>query len=447
MTVEEYRVLTKLVERKSYQPLANILRGIEFEDFQTTLLAWSVISRSCLITLDTGLGKTLLATAYMQFVSERFKRKKKFIYVCELGSMEQTLDKIRKHSGFRCVSVTGENEAIHNIVELGIDNFDVIVITYQGLLNFVLNQFLVTFKDSFIGIIVDECQHLGNETSLTSRIAKSMCKRFDYKLFLSATPFRTRPEQYLRILHILDDNLVTNVEEMIKHYRIKDDDGNVVSYKDLDQLEENLFLKVVGYTRKELGLDGKHVPKAYLVESTGEEQKATRKDMLRVIKGNSSGGCFKTLVNVLLRFKSQSKKGLIYCNTNENKRMLLEGLQGEGFAVGVIDGSLTKRRERPAIQREFAEGKYDVVITNITTGLDMQCDFILFWEMTLDFKQMIGRGERGLSGTNMDIVFILAKDTVELEYFKENVYSRSLLLRDLLGKDNAELETIMKAIE
>lgn len=445
VSLDKIDVLNSLIHRRNYAPIGGILNDIELEWFQNICLSWSLIVKNCVVTLDTGLGKTIVATAYMRYVTNLTG--KKFIYVCERGALEQTASKITKYSGLKCIKFTGEKEVVEENILKGITGVDVILITYQALQSFTLNQYLVSNIDKLVGLVIDECQHLGDRTSITTRICKSISNNFQYKLFLSATPFKVKPEQFLSVLNVLDRTFVPSIDDTIREFAVKDESGKIIEYDNLDVLQDRLKLKVIGFTRKELGLKGKYNVKAIIANPSKEEREAVNLNMWKVIKGNPNNDNFERLCSFLNERRMFNKKGLIYCNTNSNKNMLRTYLAERGFKVAVIDGTLTKKSDRPLIQQAFSNNEYDVLITNITTGLDLQCDFVLFWELTLDFKQMIGRGERGIKGNNLEIVFILTKDTVEISYFEKNVYRRSLLLKEMCSKDNDELESILKQVQ
>lgn len=154
------------------------------------------------------------------------------------------------------------------------------------------------------------------------------------------------------------------------------------------------------------------------------------------------------LVEILSLYKQQGKRGVIYANRNVLKRALQKILSDSGFTVEILDGSLTAtQKKKDAVHKHFLDNELDVLITNITTGKDLPCDFIIFYELTFDYKQMVGRGERGLEGKNLDIYFILTDSLYEMRYFYANVYQRGLLLERLCGKDMPELHVAVKQLE
>ena len=143
----------------------------------------------------------------------------------------------------------------------------------------------------------------------------------------------------------------------------------------------------------------------------------------------------------------KGKKGLIYVNLNENKDKLQDYLDSKGIKAGILDGShTTTPAKKYEVAQSFIKNEYDCVITNLTMGLDLPCDYICFHELTFDFKQMLGRGERGLSSKDLEIAFIIVDNSEEVSYFYENVYKRMELLGLVCNKDVSEINEALNII-
>ena len=99
----------------------------------------------------------------------------------------------------------------------------------------------------------------------------------------------------------------------------------------------------------------------------------------------------------------------------------------------------TSRKNRLELLEGFRSGVYDCVITNITTALDLDCDWILFYEFTPHVKQFIGRAERGFTSKQLPVMFLFTRDTDEYDYFYRNVYLISQSVQDILKIDFSEV--------
>ena len=174
-----------------------------------------------------------------------------------------------------------------------------------------------------------------------------------------------------------------------------------------------------------------------------KELNRNKKHLLKTPLGSDA---FDKTIRLVNRLKSEGKKGLVYANINEIKEELWKGLASQGLKVEVIDGTVSDKGDRPKVIESFTRGEIDVIVTNITTGLDLDCDYIIFYELTVNIKQMIGRAERGLKGNNIELYFFVVLNSCEEDYFLENVYNKSVLLRELFDKDNDELEKVKEIL-
>jgi hypothetical protein len=60
---------------------------------------------------------------------------------------------------------------------------------------------------------------------------------------------------------------------------------------------------------------------------------------------------------------------------------------------------------------------------------------------------MIGRADRGLAGKTVDVWYVITKYSYEPLYFKKTIVDRSDVIKRLLKKDYAELDSIASELE
>ena len=83
----------------------------------------------------------------------------------------------------------------------------------------------------------------------------------------------------------------------------------------------------------------------------------------------------------------------------------------------------------------------DVVLLSVTTAVDLDCEYVVFYEFTVDVKQLMGRAHRGVENKVVQVYFLLTKGTGEVQYFIDNIYNKCELFARILGKeDRAILE-------
>lgn len=447
ITREQFKLLEELNKRGSMDSLAHTVKGIELDWFQTKALAHALITKGSIVSLDTGLGKTLVAVGHMNIIKQWYPNSK-ILFICERSNFENTIRKIKDHSDLTVIGTTAEGEVIwNNFISKEPMHHDVWVLTYQSLQNIFVNKYLFDNKHLIKSIVIDESHKIGNESSFTHQIVRAMCNQFEYKLFLTATPLRVSPRQMVYQIEMLDRTMFEDRESYCRRFEDRDVNGQVVGYFDLPQMASDLSVRFIGYTREELGLRGNYNIRLIISEPKDEYYGINRSEMNRIIKADPTGDAVYKTINEVISKTKQGKKGLIYANLNETKQLLFNCLASQGIRVDIIDGSLSNPKLRNETQMRFNRGELDVIIINVTTALDLQCDYILFHELTVDSKQMIGRGERGLQANDLELIYIISAYTVEVDYFLENVYARGLILKELANKEIHELESIRNQLD
>lgn len=439
ITERQYIMLKELNEKGSMMSLANVTNSFELSDFQTYSLAASFILEKCVISLDTGLGKTIVAGALINLdISDS-----RWLFVSKNNNLVQTAKKLNSIVVGRVVQYS--SGTIDNVKAL-IENCQpnaVIVITYDTLNNLGFLDFLFSIRKTFNGIIIDESHNIGNKGSNRSEILKHMMLHcFRYQYMLTATPLSTDPFQIINQLSMIDQELVPDPEELaMKHTCYTN--GKVTGYHDLDELADYIQFRYISFTREELGLKGNYTLKLHLCPSILDKPPVDV-ESLKAEKSLADNMSMQTIVKLVSEYVKRGKHGLIYANMTIYKDMLLEKLS-EITSCCVLDGRVSTA-DKNVIQGMYNGGEYSVLISNLEEGADLPSDFIIFYELSVKYKQFIGRGERGLSGKNMDIHFVLIDNSYEVEFFYRNIFKRSLLLEAICAKDVSEIKEIERQL-
>lgn len=449
LTAEQRTLLGDLFERGSLNTLKHCVNGIdELDFFQTIAIGYAIITKACILNIDTGLGKTLIAAGVMN-VMHTIQPRLHWVYLCQCSNLKTTADKLNKHLFDMQVLYCDSAEAavLENFCSNKALLADVIVLSYEAITVPVVESFLFNSRNIFRGIILDESQILSNLTSYTSRLISAIINTADFKVFLSATPLRISVEQVVNQLYMLDRKMFDGVtlSSFLNQYRVWSD-KEIIGYKNLDHLEFQLMERMLSLSRTDLDIRGEYTPYMHIC-STSLADDAKVFDVINY-KSDIYGSTMRKLVQLIKDYKHKGKHGLIYINRNILKTAVCRFLTDEGIRVDILDGKhTTTQRKKDKVHQTFLEGDLDVLITNITTGKDLPCDYIIFYELTFDYKQMIGRGERGLQGQNLDIHFLLTDSVYEMKFFYANVYQRGVLLERLCGKDLPELHVALQQLE
>ena len=138
--------------------------------------------------------------------------------------------------------------------------------------------------------------------------------------------------------------------------------------------------------------------------------------------------------------------GLIFISQGSIIEWVSANFKKNEIDFEVIDGE-TSIQDRTRITSRFASGDCKLVITSLTTALDLDCDYVVFYEFTVEVEQMIGRAHRGLGNKELDVYFIITENTPEITYFMENIVPRCKLIEDILSKKNTAIEAVTRGLE
>lgn len=447
MTEEQFSEWCKLIEDGKCDELKDILFNIELKPFQTLLTRWITIVKTFICTLDTGLGKTVIASAVMVWLREN-KGYKKFLYVAENAGLSQTAIKIRGYTGFNIRVCNATTESASSLI-VSDGNFDVLLISYQALQSYGIAAYLVANIDDFNIAIFDECQWLSElNNSNTWEITKQMRKYFEYFVMFSSTPFKTNPMQLLKQVELLDYKILGNINKYIKDKCSRDLVYGITDWFGLEKIKKDLTVFVNGFTREELDIEICYEPHAIITLPTINQIEVEPKTMYR-IKSDTNAESFEKVVSIIEDNIIEFRQGIIYCSTNNNKALLRDELLNHGISVEVIDGTLSNKKERRLIQQRYLDGEISVLIVNITTTLDLPSSYCIFYELcdAGTMIQFIGRCVRGLEDSNLTVYYMIVDGTYEVEYFYNCVYKKSKYLQGILGKDEKLMSAIKKQID
>lgn len=444
---EKYNLMCELIDRGQCDSLRYLCKGIVLEPFQTLMVAWILIMRTFICTLDTGLGKTVIASAVIKWLFNSGETKK-FLYVVENAGMKQTAKKVSEYTGLRVKTCNASRDDALSL-NLTTDEFEILMISYQALQSYGVAAYLVANIDDYKTIIYDECQWISElNNSNTWEITVQMRKYFRDVIMFSATPFKTNPLQMLKQIELLDKGIIGNINAYIKDKVQRNVMYEITDWYGLEDIKKDLMLYVNGFTREELGIGIEYHPYAHIVKPLQEQIDIDGKEMSK-IKGFNNADSIKELLNILQDKILDFKQGIIYCSTNTNKLLLKEVLTANGIDCEIIDGTISDKRRRAEVQSKFVNGDISVLIINITTTLDLPSNYCIFYELcdAGTVTQFIGRCVRGLGDSELDVHFILVDETYEIDYFYNNLYKKSTYLQKCLGKDNRLMQSIKRQID
>lgn len=438
----ELNLLHEIAYSDSCDSLKHILHGYTLADFQTKAIAWCIIWKRMIISLDTGLGKTLIASSIMNLIPEPGK----WIFMCQLNSLRQTYEKISKCLPNKVILATDSSKsAITYIMSTDIRKVDIYLVTYESFKDIDFNTWILRNKEEFIGIFLDESHNVANNTSRIHDYLKLMLEHsFKYQYFLTATPLRVSPIQFINQVSVMDPKLVRNPERLAMMCQVYEN-GVIVGYKNLEAIAKLLSPRYLNISREEIGCKGNYEPIFVPILNDTKIPGKDTPNNPKIQKSDPNGLPIQSLVQLVLSLVRKGKKGIIYANLNKYKSLIVKELS-QFCSVGEISGRINVQ-ERKILQDKFNNNELQVLVINVTESLDLTCDFIIFYELTSLYKQVIGRGERGLSGRDLQIYFMVITDNYDMNFFFKHVYQCGILLESLCHKNISELHGIHDQIK
>lgn len=408
-----------LDELKSYKAIGEIINP-SLDDQQGVDLLRALFAQRFSLFYATGLGKTYVASAYMKAINNA-NMDSKFIMFIKKNQNKQTPAKIKSISGLKSIVFDASAGRLPRPDHL--DKYDIIMMTHDTLNSAPHMKAIQFLLPRIKGVIADEIHLLSNiEEASSAFMLYAISSRVEYFLGLTATPITSDLEQLARIFKIVNPFYEFNHRKLgsaLKRGGLNELPKQMLdmfSVRDRSQNLRNGILDVIPAMPHQVGAKGK--------------------DLFVVTKGEGAFSQANRLVQLIKERKDM--KGLVYCNRKEVYRFIVPYLSECGIKVAKINGD-TSEQDRDYILEEFRKGNLDVVVTNIKEALDMDSNFVIFYEYTVHVKQMIGRAERGLNPKPVDVIFMVTKDTDEMDYFYRNVYSISQEVEELLDIDFSEV--------
>lgn len=411
---------------ESYEAIKDIINPPLY-DFQCVDLLRALWIKRFIAIYETGIGKTYLASAFMKAI-KRVNPRAKFLFFIKNSQSRETPKKVYNACGLTSTVINAETDNVPT--QHKVDKYDILMMTHETLSSPRHMIELSRFMDRFTGIIADEAHLLSNiEEASSAYTLYCLSKRVEFFMSLTATPITTDLEQLTRLMKITAPDMVDN-------------------------------FKKVGYDVKRIGLAG--IPKGlqdlYVVRQRAFNNHKTLVEMISPMphqigaKGvnlflkTKGEGATKQMAQLVKDIKTRAgRRGLVYVDRKNIYIPLVKYLEKTGIRFNYVNGwHNSKPEEREQVSKEFREGKYDVLLLNTKEAIDLDCDYIYFYQFTPHVKQFIGRGERGINPKQLEIIFLFTDKTDEFDYFLRNVYAISQDIQELLEIDYGDVLNINK---
>ena len=211
-------------------PLRSNLLKVEVLPYQLDGIAFAVGAGRAVLADDMGLGKTIQGIGVAALLSQEAKISKVLV-VCPASLKSQWRNEVSRFSDFTCQIVLGSAE---ERAEQYDNSESFTICNYEQ----VLRDFNSIECVKWDLIILDEGQRIKNWEAKTSRVIKSLNSPF--ALVLSGTPLENRLEELYSVVEFIDDRRLGPAFQFFNTYKIVNEKGKPLGYKNLDQLREKL---------------------------------------------------------------------------------------------------------------------------------------------------------------------------------------------------------------
>jgi len=221
-------------------PLRKTLLQTELLPYQLDGIAFAVGAGRAVIADDMGLGKTIQGIGVAELLSQDIDISKVLI-ICPASLKSQWRLEINRFSNRNCQLVIGS--AQERAMQYDKACFFTIC-NYEQ----VLRDILSIERVKWDLIILDEGQRIKNWEAKTSRMVKAL--KSPFALVLSGTPLENRLDDLYSVVEFIDDRRLGPAFRFYNRYRVTDEKGKVLGYKNLDELREKLKPVLLRRTRK-----------------------------------------------------------------------------------------------------------------------------------------------------------------------------------------------------
>lgn len=412
----------------SYTPMKcieNIVPDLELYSFQNIGIAKTLLETKQLLGFDTGTGKTVVSSVIIRALLNR-DPERKHIFVAINASLEQTYNVVSSLTAVPTATFTGGGKETARLQYLW-DRTSIFIVTYESFRNFEFTNLLFRNLPQIESITIDECHHISNwDNSTGAFVIRALVKYIPYVCGLSATPAISNQAQFYRVMNVLDRTVSAQRQE-------RQPDVYAHRYYPVDRADYDI--KGNYKTTLEVVLPMKH--------QIGK----LHGNIFKTLKGNGAVNQVDTLLRVVKQRLQQGKTVIIYVHLHEVREWVEQHLAENKITFKSLTGKTKKREERAQIIEEFSQRKFDVLITSVSESLNIESDVVIFYELTSQLKQVMGRAHRGLTPKDLELVFILTKDSEEIDYFQTYIYVRSITLQKILKKDYSEFIKIGESLK
>lgn len=243
--------------------------------YQIEGILFCAIAGRSILADDMGLGKTIQAIALSQLLHE-YMQVQKVLIICPTSLKYQWQSEIEKFTSEKAMVIEGN---FLNRQRLYKDESSLYKISsYHMAINDL--EMINGYRPDLI--ILDEAQRIKNwQTKISQSIKKLQSK---YALVLTGTPLENKLQELYSLVQFVSPLILGSLYHFISQHEQSDDTGQVIGYKNLDEIKSRLEHVLLRRTRKQvLQQLPARIDKNLFVEIT-KEQKDMHNEYGEIVK-------------------------------------------------------------------------------------------------------------------------------------------------------------------
>ncbi|MGA2403841.1 MAG: SNF2-related protein, partial [Syntrophobacteraceae bacterium] len=230
----------------AHHPLRTSLLKCELLPYQLDGIAFAAGAGRAILADDMGLGKTIQGVGVAEFLA-REAGITRVLVVCPASLKSQWRIEIERFTDRPVQMVLGGSGS--RAVQYAADSAFFTICNYEQ----VVRDIDSIERARWDMIILDEGQRIKNWEAKTSRTIKGLKSRF--ALVLSGTPLENRLDELYSVVEFIDNRRLGPAFQFFSTYRVVDEKGKILGYKNLDELRERLKPILLRRTRKDVMQD------------------------------------------------------------------------------------------------------------------------------------------------------------------------------------------------
>ena len=211
----------------AHHPLRASLLKCELLPYQLDGIAFAAGMGRAILADDMGLGKTIQGVGVAELLA-REAGITRVLVVCPASLKSQWRIEIERFTDRTVQMVLGESGA--RAAQYAADSAFFTICNYEQVVRDIDSIETVRWDM----IILDEGQRIKNWEAKTSRTIKGLKSRF--ALVLSGTPLENRLDELYSVVEFIDDRRLGPAYQFFSDYRVVDEKGKILGYKNLDEL-------------------------------------------------------------------------------------------------------------------------------------------------------------------------------------------------------------------